>query len=73
MKMFDWLFPAPTPDEALIAELKSHVEAVQALGAEADRRRITVWLRDKGYKGGIILPKDLSFDEAYKTSRRQIA
>ena len=71
--MLKWLFPEPTPDEKLIADLRSHVEAVQSLGAEAARRGITVWLRDKGYKGGIIRPKDISFDEAYKTHRRQIA
>lgn len=71
--MLKWLFPEPTPDEKLISELRSHVEAVQSLGAEAARRGITVWLRDKGYKGGIIRPKDISFDEAYKTHRRQIA
>lgn len=72
MSIFKWLFPDPTPDEKLIADLKHHVEQVALLGREARKRGITVWLRN-GYDRGIIKPENLGFDEAYKTHRNQIA
>jgi hypothetical protein len=67
MSIFKWLFPDPTPDEALITELRSHVEAVQRLSKKAKSRGITVWLHHDGYKGGIFTPYTLTFREAYRT------
>lgn len=70
--MLKWLFPEPTPDEALAAELRSHVEAVQRLGEIAQKRGITVWLRKVGYDRGILKPENLRFDEAYKTNTEKL-
>lgn len=71
--MLKWLFPKPTPDEALVAELRSHVEAVQRLGEIAQKRGITVWLCKVGYDRGILEPENLRFDEAYRTKTDKIA
>ncbi len=82
--MFKWLFPDPTPDEALIAEIKQAVARVVELGTEADRRGITVWLRTGHWRGTVWLKtrhwrgsdffraSRLTFDEAYKTSTKKL-
>lgn len=73
MTILKWLFPEPTPDAALVAELRSHVEAVERLGEEARKRGITVWLRKVGWDKGILKPENLRFDEAYRTKTDKIA
>lgn len=66
--MFKWLFPEPTPDEALIAELKEAVTRVAELGEEAKSRGITVYLKTSPWRGADYFnARSLRWGEAFKT------
>jgi hypothetical protein len=64
MSLWKKWFPAPTPAE-------HPVQNLQSLGQEAEKRGITVWLKNKyGGTGGKYLKTNyLLYDEAYKTNR----
>lgn len=58
-----------TPDEELIAEIRTKVGELQVLARQADARGITVWLRGDWNKK-IFRADTVRFDEAYKSSRK---
>lgn len=71
--MLKWLFPEPTPDEALIAELKEAVARVAQLGAEAKSRGITVWLKTGQWRSSDFFHADnLTWNEAYRTNTEKL-
>lgn len=71
--MLKWLFPEPTPDEALIAELKEAVARVAKLGAEARSRGITVWLKTGQRRiSDFFQACNLTWNEAYRTNKEKL-
>lgn len=67
--MLKWLFAEPTPDEALIAELKEAVARVAQLGEEARSRGITVWVKTGRWrKSEFFQACNLTWDEAFRSS-----
>lgn len=59
-----------TPDEELIAQIRTKVVELQVLADKAQARGITVWLKG-GWKPHPIKAETIRFDEAYKTKHEQ--
>lgn len=71
--MLKWLSPEPTPNEALIAELKEAVARVAQLGAEAKSRGVTVWLKTgQGPSSDFFQACNLIWNEAYRTNTEKL-